>query len=762
MKKLFLFAVAITLSVLCVNAQNHPIETKNGYFYLNGKKFFMKGIGLETVRPGQKINSEETYNPDWFRFDVKRLLDAGYNTIRTWNYQTEEQLEAVKDLDMKILMGIWTPPHEDFSDPKFVKTSLDQVKKVLSYSKKYDNIIGYLIMNEPFSEDIMRNYSKTQELWKAIVDEIHKQHPNTPVGISAFQLNTYLDMELFDFAGFNSHPGYHPTDHCFDYKTHIGLHKSICGEDKPLLITEYGISVSPEADNSRFEGNTQEERQTNGLLSMYRALIDGGASGSFVFINADGWYSDGDENTHSNHVGEHAGLIRYESVTDHVGTPRPAWYALEKYQKALITSPVNAGVYQNKIPVEFFTDSTVSKFVIKNEETELLTSNIENRYYSGTIELTSSLQDLELDFIFYGQNNEIIKEETIICLSSDEKIEIPTLELSTDRDYVENSENITVQYELSDVGVFSVPNEIRYTSDPYIGYDWANIFMTEKYTEQKNYTFSKTYGTHFNSGVDIYSWNNHPILMFYGGTDISYGKFKKYIPGFHALWKKDVFVEIPAKIEAEDYFNKSGLYPEPTADIDGGWNMGYFYAGNWLEYLVDIPETGFYKTTIRYAAPEEGTKLSLKSGGVKYTFGLDSTGGWQNWENLQVYLFLKEGKHRLFFETSTGGLNLNWFELKKPQICTPKKALLQQVKVGPNPVCDGDLKIELPSELQTSGDLQISIIDISGRTFYQKSVIASQQNVIRINASDIPLRGSYVVRIKGSDFCVHKKIVFKQ
>lgn len=73
-----------------------------------------------------------------------------------WGVQTKEQLEAIKDLDIKIIMGIWIEPHADFSAPGFIENSLKMVKDFLSYSKDYDNIIAYVIMNEPNTDEVMK------------------------------------------------------------------------------------------------------------------------------------------------------------------------------------------------------------------------------------------------------------------------------------------------------------------------------------------------------------------------------------------------------------------------------------------------------------------------------------------------------------------------------------------------------------------------------------------------------------------------------
>ncbi len=415
MRKLYLMTVGLFLLLISSFGQNHPVTVQDGFFYLNGEKFFVKGLGIEIVRPGQEINSEVSHNPDRFRSDITRFLGAGFNTIRTWGAQTQEQLEAVKDLDMKIIMGIWIPPHVDYAKNNFIDSSLQKVTNVLSYSKDYDNIIAYVIMNEPNTQDLVKNYDVTRLLYKTIVDEIHNQHPGTPVGMSAFPNISYLDMDMFDFIGYNVHPATNTMqDFCYDYPAYINYLKQVHGANKPLIVTEYGVSVSPLADNLRFPGDTQEERQANGLLYMYRSLIDGNAGGGCIFLSADGWYPDGDVNTNSGGVGETCGLIAYEDVTDMIGTPRPAWYAIKQYNTAVINSPKNMHEYQNEIPIEIFSSDTIDHFSVKSGTSEILLASIKGNYYSDTIVLNSvGMNDNTFSFTFFDIDNNVVKEESM-------------------------------------------------------------------------------------------------------------------------------------------------------------------------------------------------------------------------------------------------------------------------------------------------------------------------------------------------------------
>ncbi len=745
--------------------QNHPVTMKDGFFYLNGKKFFVKGLGIEIGRPGEINNSPATYNPKWFRFDVQRMLSAGYNTVRTWYPCTEAELEAVKDLDIKIIMGLGLGVKNNSNNSRsiFIDSSLQVVKDILSYSKNYDNIIAYLITNEPSTEDIMKDYSSTQLLFKTIVNEIHSQQPGTSVSISAFPNTSYLNMDVFDFAGFNVHPGTNSMqDSCYDYTAYIDYLKQVHGITKPLVVAEYGVSVSPIADNSRFPGSTQEERQTNGLLYMYRSLIDGGAGGGCTFINADGWWKGGDPNVHDNDPQEWYGLIAYQSLTDSIGTPRPAWYAIQKYNTAVITAPLNEAVYQNKIPVEIFGSDTIDHFTVDAGGSELLSAKINENYYADTILLNNiGMQDTALLFTFYDKDSNVVKEETIVCLTSDNAIVLPKLKVTSPQTFLNGTGSITVNYDLTNNPEFKTGGVIHYVSDPIVAYDYNNATYDEPFVSNNNHSFSETYGSHFNSGVDIMSYMNTAVLVFSAGVDVSYGNFKKRITG-HTILCQDTaaYTTIPARIEAEECKYMSAmpsLYPYVVNDVDGWWAISSSNPGDWLEYYINVPTARDYKFNIRYAATSTNI-ITINDDTLSYNIKLPVTGDLQTWASKDTDIQFSGCEHKLIFETNSGGLGINWFSLSTP---TDIKSLYSygDIIVSPNPVVNHTLTVTLPESSKIGENYQIEIYDVNGKICYSSEMKNNEDNRLFIHLSNSTNNGLYLLHIINEENCYSQKII---
>jgi predicted lipoprotein with Yx(FWY)xxD motif len=117
-------------------------------------------------------------------------------------------------------------------------------------------------------------------------------------------------------------------------------------------------------------------------------------------------------------------------------------------------------------------------------------------------------------------------------------------------------------------------------------------------------------------------------------------------------------IDVPAKIEAEDYCAMSGIKVEPTEDTGGGQNVGWVDPSDWVEYKVNAAAAGEYDISFRVASETPGT-LNTSYGD---TFEV-STGDWQAWETESRKVQLDKGENVLRFSNSAGNWNLNWFEI---------------------------------------------------------------------------------------------------
>ncbi len=136
--------------------------------------------------------------------------------------------------------------------------------------------------------------------------------------------------------------------------------------------------------------------------------------------------------------------------------------------------------------------------------------------------------------------------------------------------------------------------------------------------------------------------------------------------------------------QAEDYTNAfdttagntGGAYRtgnvdiEPTTDTNGGHNVGWIVATEWLSYAnLSVPTAGTYNIRVRVASASGGTlSVDLNGGAIPLgTINIPATGGWQTWQTVQKQVQLPAGTHSLGVYATTGGWNFNWIEVTPAQ-----------------------------------------------------------------------------------------------
>lgn len=125
-------------------------------------------------------------------------------------------------------------------------------------------------------------------------------------------------------------------------------------------------------------------------------------------------------------------------------------------------------------------------------------------------------------------------------------------------------------------------------------------------------------------------------------------------------------IRIPGTLQAENYCTQFGIQKEVTTDLDGGENIGYSTLGDWLEYPLEIADSGLYRLTFRVASGSDGGSIEFRIGDkILGQVTSASTGGWQIWENQIVEVPLSAGNHTLRLEYTDGGLNVNYILMEK-------------------------------------------------------------------------------------------------
>jgi endonuclease/exonuclease/phosphatase family metal-dependent hydrolase len=137
---------------------------------------------------------------------------------------------------------------------------------------------------------------------------------------------------------------------------------------------------------------------------------------------------------------------------------------------------------------------------------------------------------------------------------------------------------------------------------------------------------------------------------------------------------------VPGTIEAEHFDsggegvayhdttggNTGGQYRNTDVDIEssseGGYDVGWIAAGEWLNYSVAVANPGTYTVQVRVASPGGGAMhvgFNTPSN-VWAPVSIPATGGWQNWTTVSLTVTLGAGVQQMTLAADTSGFNLNY------------------------------------------------------------------------------------------------------
>lgn len=119
------------------------------------------------------------------------------------------------------------------------------------------------------------------------------------------------------------------------------------------------------------------------------------------------------------------------------------------------------------------------------------------------------------------------------------------------------------------------------------------------------------------------------------------------------------------RIEAEDYTFSADIGVEACSE--GGSNIGWLDAGDWVVWNINLPSSGTYRVEYRIAGLGGGRIQLEKAGGSPVYGQLDVpvTGDWQNWQTISHTVELSAGSQEIAIYIPASGFNINWIQFTK-------------------------------------------------------------------------------------------------
>ncbi|MBU4376950.1 MAG: hypothetical protein KKD29_05675, partial [Candidatus Omnitrophica bacterium] len=428
------------------------IDIVGDSLYIDGKKFFVKGVGYSPFRPGVYPGAKVPL--DIVEADFKRIKEAGFNTVRVWGIMPEEQITLAEKYDIKVIQAAGVSPNSDFTYEGFIRQAESQARQMARISKNHPNVIMYLVTNEPHSQAIVASgVDKTLDLYKKLIGIIKKEDPLRPVSMANAYWTIWLDQSMWDVLSFNVYNYCPSLVEEIGYPNFVKNIRELSGRDKPFLVTEYGLSVSPEGPGKRgYGGNTQEE-QAEGVVEDLRGLIQGGAIGGCVFEWNDEWWKAGNAAVHDSHPEEWFGIIGIEARENPQGNPRKAYNALKEEFKMLVIRPIEGQRIWNSTDIEVNAMPEVRNIRYKIDEGDWVDLGKDFEWWRGFVSgesLTPGVHVLTVKGIS-GSKNEITRKLNIIKCASKENLLPPVaIELTADKPFYVNGDVMKIKARLTD------------------------------------------------------------------------------------------------------------------------------------------------------------------------------------------------------------------------------------------------------------------------------------------------------------------------
>ncbi|MFB6342672.1 glycosyl hydrolase [Saccharicrinis sp. FJH62] len=205
-------------------------------------------------------------------------------------------------------------------------------------------------------------------------------------------------------------------------------------------------------------------------------------------------------------------------------------------------------------------------------------------------------------------------------------------------------------------------------------------------------------------------------------------------------------VQVPARIEAEDYNRALGMKIERTSDQDGVMDVTDVQINDYLEYRIDVPADGTYNFDIRVSSTRRTALKVYVDGSAVLTHQIPDNDGWDNWSTVTKTIDLSKGIHILKLVALGSGFNLNWFEIRN------QTAQKLDEKPGAAVILNASGNDVLIISGTSASANRVQIYNIDGIPVLKK------ENATQIDLGTL-VPGIYVVEVNADNHRILKKIV---
>lgn len=210
-------------------------------------------------------------------------------------------------------------------------------------------------------------------------------------------------------------------------------------------------------------------------------------------------------------------------------------------------------------------------------------------------------------------------------------------------------------------------------------------------------------------------------------------------------------------IEAESFSDTDGTFNDGYVSYgvnNAGTKINYVNKGDWVEYLVSIPEDGAYEITYYTSSPITGSTIDFSVSGTYFnTTTVPNNGSWDNYQALKASKTANFSAGNHLIKLTAGSTNWTWnmdkftlervSEMKSASVATnlDSESYVRNCIIHPNPASDVvNIKI---TDVQQSYIL-VDILSICGKRILMEQVPTNSDYVMDISSLNA---GVYLVKV---------------
>ena len=252
-----------------------PVVTKGKFFFVDGEKFFLKGVTYGPFAPAS--HGAPFPERSLIERDLTLMRELGANTFRTFTVPPRWLLDLAGEHGLRVIAGIPWAEHVAFLDSPHLAHNIHRtIAEGVKACRGHAAVLACLIGNE-IPPDIARWHGpeRVRTFLRELVETAKTTDPDRLVSYANFPSTEYLDVSFTDFVSFNVY-----LHHEAAFRSYLSHLHNLAG-DKPLVFTEFGIDSMREGPGV----------QAQTLAWQVQASFEGGAAGTVIFAWTDDWYA---------------------------------------------------------------------------------------------------------------------------------------------------------------------------------------------------------------------------------------------------------------------------------------------------------------------------------------------------------------------------------------------------------------------------------------------------------------------------------------